>query len=118
MCDLALTNMALGDKAAAFALAEQAMAAVPIEKDAMDGPYSNRDPRSCGSANGRARPRHRCFTETSIDTCIKAPSLSSRRSLPPCFGSIRCSIRFAVRSAFPKTLRGKAEINSHHGLHG
>ncbi|PYK13883.1 MAG: hypothetical protein DME65_00460 [Verrucomicrobia bacterium] len=36
--DLALTNMGLGDKVAAFALAEQAMAAVPIEKDALDGP--------------------------------------------------------------------------------
>jgi TolB-like protein/class 3 adenylate cyclase/Flp pilus assembly protein TadD len=32
--DLALTNMGLGDKAAAFALAERAMAANPIEKDA------------------------------------------------------------------------------------
>jgi serine/threonine protein kinase/Tfp pilus assembly protein PilF len=36
--DLALTNMGLGDKAAALALAEQAMAALPIEKDATDGP--------------------------------------------------------------------------------
>jgi len=36
--DLALTNMALGNKAAAFALVEKAMAAVPIEKDAVDGP--------------------------------------------------------------------------------
>ena len=36
--DLALTNMGLGDKAAAFAFVEKAMAAVPIEKDAMDGP--------------------------------------------------------------------------------
>jgi eukaryotic-like serine/threonine-protein kinase len=35
---LALTNMGLGDKAAALALAERAMAAVPIEKDAVDGP--------------------------------------------------------------------------------
>src|ERR1700730_13936558 len=35
--DLALTNMGLGDKAAALALAERAMAAVPIEKDALDG---------------------------------------------------------------------------------
>ena len=32
--DLALTNMGLGDKAAALALAERAMAANPIEKDA------------------------------------------------------------------------------------
>jgi TolB-like protein/Tfp pilus assembly protein PilF len=36
--DLALTNMGLGDKPAAFALVERAMAAVPIEKDAIDGP--------------------------------------------------------------------------------
>jgi TolB-like protein/Tfp pilus assembly protein PilF/class 3 adenylate cyclase len=35
--DLALTNMGLGDKAAAFASAEKAMAAVPIEKDALFG---------------------------------------------------------------------------------
>src|SRR6516165_8397970 len=38
MGDLALTNVGLGDKAAAFALIEKAMAAVPIEKDALDGP--------------------------------------------------------------------------------
>jgi TolB-like protein/class 3 adenylate cyclase len=36
--DLALTNAGLGDKAAALALSEQAMAATPIEKDAVDGP--------------------------------------------------------------------------------
>jgi tetratricopeptide (TPR) repeat protein len=36
--DLALTNMGLGDKAAALALPERAMAAIPIEKDALDGP--------------------------------------------------------------------------------
>jgi serine/threonine protein kinase/tetratricopeptide (TPR) repeat protein len=36
--DLALTNMGLGDKAAALALADQAMAVNPIEKDALTGP--------------------------------------------------------------------------------
>ena len=36
--DLALTNMGLGDKAAALALSERAMAAIPIEKDAVTGP--------------------------------------------------------------------------------
>jgi tetratricopeptide (TPR) repeat protein len=36
--DLALTNVGLGDKAAALALSEQAMAAISIEKDAMNGP--------------------------------------------------------------------------------
>ncbi|PYJ91951.1 MAG: hypothetical protein DME62_14560, partial [Verrucomicrobia bacterium] len=38
--DLALTNMGLGDKTAALALAERAIAASPIEKNAMDGPSS------------------------------------------------------------------------------
>src|SRR5215831_15478535 len=36
--DLALVNMGLGDKTAAMALSERAMAANPIEKDAMTGP--------------------------------------------------------------------------------
>ncbi len=36
--DLALTNAGLGDKAAALALSERAMAELPIEKDAVDGP--------------------------------------------------------------------------------
>jgi serine/threonine protein kinase/Tfp pilus assembly protein PilF len=38
MAGLALTNMFLGDKAAALALPEHTMAAIPIEKDAVDGP--------------------------------------------------------------------------------
>jgi TolB-like protein/class 3 adenylate cyclase/Tfp pilus assembly protein PilF len=36
--DLALTNMGLGDKVAAFAFVDRAMAVVPIEKDAVSGP--------------------------------------------------------------------------------
>ena len=38
--DLALTNMGLGDKATALALAERGMAVRPIEKDALIGPRS------------------------------------------------------------------------------
>ena len=38
LSDLALTNMGLGDKAAALAFAERAIAANPIEKDATSGP--------------------------------------------------------------------------------
>jgi TolB-like protein/Tfp pilus assembly protein PilF len=36
--DLALVNMGLGEKAAALALSERAMAVIPIEKDALVGP--------------------------------------------------------------------------------
>jgi tetratricopeptide (TPR) repeat protein len=39
IADLALTNMGLGDKATAFKLIEQAMAAVSMKKDALDGPF-------------------------------------------------------------------------------
>ena len=38
MEDLALIDMGLGDKAAALALSERAMAAIPFEKDAVTGP--------------------------------------------------------------------------------
>jgi len=38
MGDLALTNMAVRDKAAALALVEKAMTVVPLAKDAVDGP--------------------------------------------------------------------------------
>src|SRR5207247_3209020 len=38
--DLALTNMGLGDKTAAFAFVEKAIAGNPMEKDTMDGPGS------------------------------------------------------------------------------
>jgi len=38
IADLTLINMGLGDKTAALALSERAMAANPIEKDAVDGP--------------------------------------------------------------------------------
>ena len=41
--DLALTNMGLGEKAAAFALVEKWMAVAPIEKDAMEGPGAIED---------------------------------------------------------------------------
>ena len=40
LADLALTNMGLRDKAAAFAFVEKAMSALPIEKDASVGPVS------------------------------------------------------------------------------
>jgi serine/threonine-protein kinase len=40
ICVLALTNMGLGDKAAALALIDQATAARPAEKDVVNGPFS------------------------------------------------------------------------------
>jgi TolB-like protein/class 3 adenylate cyclase/Flp pilus assembly protein TadD len=39
LCDLALSTIALGDKAGALALSERAIAVVPIKKDAVYGPF-------------------------------------------------------------------------------
>jgi TolB-like protein/class 3 adenylate cyclase/Tfp pilus assembly protein PilF len=40
LADLALTNMGLGDEAAALAFSDRLAAAIPIEKDALRGPFS------------------------------------------------------------------------------
>ena len=64
--DLALTNMGLGDKVAALTLAERAMAANPVEKDAMMVPLRSRFSPGW-QRSGRARPRHPCYRETSFD---------------------------------------------------
>ena len=100
--DLALTNMGLGDKAAALAFAERAIAANPLEKDAVSGPSANRDSRPSGGANGRARSRDRCFAETAVDTCNYGYSsaIYSRSASP------RSDVRLASeRFAFSKTRR-------------
>ena len=90
--DLALTNMGLGDKASALALSERAMAAIPIEKDAIRGPVQSRsllglrrrwESQTAPSPLYRKYSRYRTLVH-SIKTC---------RSLRRCSGSIRCSIR-------------------------
>jgi hypothetical protein len=49
--DLALTNIGLGDKAVALALAERGMAVNPVEKDALFWAPFDRGPRSGGGAD-------------------------------------------------------------------
>jgi class 3 adenylate cyclase len=66
--DLALTNMALGDKATALALLERTMAAVPIEKDALNGPGPIEILARVAAQMGGTRPRHRRFTKATLDT--------------------------------------------------
>ena len=90
--DLALTNMGLGDKAAALALAEKAMAASPDRERRARWSWRDRGSRPGVRANGRTRPRHRRFAETTLDT-VRGAFAAGCRSLPRCSGSIRCSIR-------------------------
>jgi hypothetical protein len=68
MGDLALTNMGLGDKAAAFAFVEKGIAVVPIEKDAIDGPSPIEIPCPRVRENGRTRPCCSRVAETAFDS--------------------------------------------------
>ena len=91
--DLALTNMGLGDKTAALALSERAMAANPVEKDAVAGPIPIEVLARVAARMG-ARPRHRRLTATTFDTvqwsagcrhpayACDAPTRSDVRSAP------------------------------------
>ena len=68
MGDLALTNIAVGDKAAAFAFVEKGMAAVPIEKDALDGPGAIEILARVSVQMGEPRPCCSSIAETALDT--------------------------------------------------
>jgi hypothetical protein len=68
MGDLALTNIAVGDKAAAFAFVEKGMAAVPIEKDALDGPGAIEILARVSVQMGEPPPCCSSIAETALDT--------------------------------------------------
>ena len=93
MQDLALVEMGLGNKAAALSMAERAMAANPIEKDVVDGPSSDRDPRPGLGAAWGARPRHCRLRETALDT-VRGRAASERAAYS-CAASARSNVRSA-----------------------
>ena len=90
--DLALTNMGLGDKAAALALAERAMAVIPIEKDAIDGPDAIEVLARVAAQIGEPDRAIAALQKLLSVPCAGA-LLQTCRSLLRCSGSIRCSIR-------------------------
>ena len=92
--DLALINMGLGDKAAALALSERAMAASPDRERRRDWSRSDRDLCSRGCADGGTRPRHCRFTETALDA-VRAGALASKRAAHSCAAPARSNVRSA-----------------------
>ncbi len=85
--------MGLGDKAAAFALAERAMAAVPIEKDALDGPSPIEILARVAAQMGEPDRAIAALQKLLSIPYEGALAGAACRSLPRCSGSIRCSIR-------------------------
>jgi hypothetical protein len=97
--------MGLGDKSAAFALVERAMAAVPIEKDAIDGPIPIDSLARVASQMGE---RDRAIAALQRLLSMPSPSLPpltpALLRLDPMFDPLRNDPRFQelVASSPPK----------------
>jgi TolB-like protein/Tfp pilus assembly protein PilF len=97
LSDLALTNMGLGDKAAALAFAERAIAANPLEEDAVSGPSPIETLARVAARLGepdRALAALQQLLSIPAVTDTVAPITAALLRLDPTFDALRTDPRF------------------------
>src|SRR5439155_15670002 len=102
---LALTNMGSGEKAAAVALSERAMAALPIEKDAVTGPIPieilARVAAQMGEPDRAIAALQKLLSVPSAGAFPAGPLTPALLRLDPVFDPITKDLRFQTLVASP-----------------